>query len=95
MRRRWGNDVVVPRRFTPQRFWPQAREFGATWLSAAPTLHQMILDKVDDEGAPDSLRFVRACSSALSPALMARAEEIYAVPMLLYKLHVKPLLKGK
>ena len=77
-----GGAVVVPRRFTPQRFWPQARTYGATWLSAAPTLHQMILDKIDGEGPPESLRFVRACSSALSPALMARAEESYRAPML-------------
>ncbi|MBO0833326.1 MAG: AMP-binding protein, partial [Actinobacteria bacterium] len=38
-----GGAVIAPRRFTPHRFWPQAREHGATWLSAGPTLHQMIL----------------------------------------------------
>lgn len=77
-----GGTVVVPRRFTPQRFWPQARQYGATWLSAGPTLHQMILDKVDDEGAPASLRFARSCSSALSAALLERAEAAYGVPVL-------------
>ena len=77
-----GGSVVVPRRFTPHRFWPQVRAAGATWVSAGPTLHQMILDKVDAEGAPATLRFTRSCSSALSPALMARAEGIYGVPML-------------
>ncbi|HVB06796.1 MAG TPA: AMP-binding protein [Acidimicrobiales bacterium] len=77
-----GGSIVVPRRFTPQRFWPQAREHGATWLSAGPTLHQMILDKVDEGGAPETLRFTRSCSSALSPALLARSEETYRVPML-------------
>ena len=77
-----GGSVVVPRRFTPHRFWPQARRHSATWVSAGPTLHQMILDKADAEGPPASLRFTRSCSSALSPALMARAEATYAVPML-------------
>jgi acyl-CoA synthetase (AMP-forming)/AMP-acid ligase II len=77
-----GGTVVVPPRFTPRRFWPQAREQGATWLSAGPTLHQMILDKVDAKGAPHTLRFARSCSSALSPALMERAEGIYGVPVL-------------
>jgi acyl-CoA synthetase (AMP-forming)/AMP-acid ligase II len=77
-----GGVVVAPRRFTPHRFWPQAREHGATWLSAGPTLHQMILDKADDAGPPPSLRFVRSCSSALSPALLERAERGYRVPML-------------
>jgi acyl-CoA synthetase (AMP-forming)/AMP-acid ligase II len=77
-----GGSVIVPRRFTAHRFWRQAREHGATWLSAGPTLHQMILDAADDAGAPVSLRFARSCSSALSPALLERAEAAYGVPML-------------
>jgi acyl-CoA synthetase (AMP-forming)/AMP-acid ligase II len=77
-----GGAVIAPRRFTPSRFWPQAREHGATWLSAGPTLHQMILDKADDGGPPQTLRFVRSCSSALPAALAARAEREYRAPML-------------
>ncbi len=75
-----GGSVVVPRRFTPQRFWRQASEHGATWLSAGPTLHQMILDA--GSGSIETLRFARSCSSALSPALLERAEAAYGVPML-------------
>ena len=77
-----GGTVVVPRRFSPRRFWTQARETGTTWFSAGPTLHQMILDKIDGDGPPTKLRFVRSCSSALSPALMARLEEAYRAPVL-------------
>ena len=77
-----GGAVVVSRRFTPNQFWPQARQLGATWLSAGPTLHHMILDRYDDLGAPSSLRFARSCSSALSPQLMLRAEETYGVAVL-------------
>ena len=77
-----GGSVIVPRRFTPRGFWAQAREHGATWLSAGPTLHQMILDRADGDGPPASLRFARSCSSALSPALLERAEQAYGVPML-------------
>jgi oxalate---CoA ligase len=77
-----GGAVITPRRFTPTRFWPQAREQGATWLSAGPTLHQMILDKADDGGPPPTLRFVRSCSSALAPALAERAEREYQAPIL-------------
>jgi acyl-CoA synthetase (AMP-forming)/AMP-acid ligase II len=77
-----GGSVIITRRFTPQRFWRQAREHGATWLSAGPTLHQMILERADEGGAPATLRFARSCSSALSPALMERAERGYRVPML-------------
>jgi acyl-CoA synthetase (AMP-forming)/AMP-acid ligase II len=77
-----GGRVVVPRRFAPRAFWPQIRLHGVTWFSAGPTLHQMILERADDHGAPSSLRFTRSCSSALSPALMARTEAVYGVPML-------------
>jgi oxalate---CoA ligase len=77
-----GGTVIAPRRFMPHRFWQQARDYQATWLSAGPTLHRMILDRADDAGAPASLRFVRSCSSALSPALLERAESMYGVPML-------------
>jgi acyl-CoA synthetase (AMP-forming)/AMP-acid ligase II len=77
-----GGAVITPRRFTPSRFWPQARDHNVTWLSAGPTLHQMILDKADPNGAPGTLRFVRSCSSALAPALLERAEREYGAPML-------------
>jgi oxalate---CoA ligase len=77
-----GGVVITPRRFTPHRFWPQAREHGATWLSAGPTLHQMILDRANGGGPLETLRFVRSCSSALSPALLERAEREYGAPML-------------
>jgi len=77
-----GGAVLAPRRFTPRRFWPQAREYGATWLSAGPTLHRMILDAADEAGPPASLRFARSCSSALPEALLHRAEREYGVPML-------------
>jgi acyl-CoA synthetase (AMP-forming)/AMP-acid ligase II len=77
-----GGTVLAPRRFTAHRFWPQARQHGASWLSAGPTLHQMILDRADAEGAPPSLRFARSCSSPLTPALLDRAETAYGVPML-------------
>ena len=77
-----GGTVIVPRRFTPRGFWPQAREHGASWLSAGPTLHQMILERADAAGAPGTLRFARSCSSALAPALLERAEATYGVPVL-------------
>jgi acyl-CoA synthetase (AMP-forming)/AMP-acid ligase II len=77
-----GGSVVVPRRVAPGRFWKQARAAGVTWLSAGPTIHQMLLEQQDQKGPPSTLRFVRSCSSALSPTLMKRAEENYGVPML-------------
>ncbi len=77
-----GGSAIVPRRFSPQRFWGQARTHGVTWFSAGPTLHQMILDKQATEVAPATLRLTRSCSSAMSPALMQRLEDVYGVPLL-------------
>lgn len=76
-----SGSVVVPTRFVPGRIIRYARPYGVTWVSAGPTLHTMILDKLGNEDLP-SLRFVRSCSSALSPDLYARCEAIYGVPML-------------
>jgi len=75
-----GGTVIVPRRFSPRRFWGQAETHGVTWVSAGPTLHQMILDQPGT--APGTLRFTRSCSSALSPRLMRDAEARYGVPMI-------------
>jgi acyl-CoA synthetase (AMP-forming)/AMP-acid ligase II len=75
-----GGTVTVPRRFSPRRFWGQARDCGVTWLSAGPTLHRMILDQPGEPSA--TLRFVRSCSSALPPELMHEAEARYGVPMI-------------
>ena len=57
----------------------QAAADSATWLSAGPTLHRMILDHAGD--ADVRLRFARSCSSALSPQLMREAEAGYGAPM--------------
>ena len=75
-----GGSVVVPSRFAPGRFARHANEHAVTWVSAGPTLHGMILDKLGSERIR-SLRFARSCSSALSPELFARCEAAYGVPM--------------
>jgi acyl-CoA synthetase (AMP-forming)/AMP-acid ligase II len=75
-----GGSVVTPRRFTGRNFWTQAGAHAVTWLSASPTFLQMILARPGDH--VETLRFVRSCSSALSPEVMERAEEGYGVPVL-------------
>ncbi len=78
-----GGTVAVPRRLSPRRLGAHLREHRVTWLSAGPTLHHMLLEHAGSEAAElPSLRFLRSCSSALSPALLERAEAYYRVPML-------------
>ncbi|MFN8187681.1 MAG: AMP-binding protein [Gaiellales bacterium] len=76
-----GGAVAVPRRLAPGRFWRQLGELGVTWFSAGPTIHHMLLERAAPPAAT-ALRFVRSCSSALSPELLARCEAVYGVPML-------------
>jgi acyl-CoA synthetase (AMP-forming)/AMP-acid ligase II len=80
-----GGSVVVPERVSPRGFWESLQRDGVTWFSAAPTLHQMLLDKRPSSGsAPtrNSLRFVRSCSSALPRQLSERMESEFEAPIL-------------
>ena len=75
-----GGTVVTPRRLSQRRYWQQAAAHNVTWVSGSPTMHQELIE----HGTVPlrSFRFVRSCSSALSPGLMKRLEGIYQVPVL-------------
>lgn len=79
-----GGTVAVPARFNPLSFWSSVREKRATWYSAVPTIHQVLLSRA--KGArPDGaqqLRFIRSCSAALSPQTMGDLETVFGVPVL-------------
>jgi acyl-CoA synthetase (AMP-forming)/AMP-acid ligase II len=80
-----GAAVVVPPAFNALAFWPAVREHGATWYSAVPAMHQMLLARARANTRPpgaDHLRFIRSCSSALAPATMAELESRFGVPVL-------------
>jgi oxalate---CoA ligase len=78
-----GGAVIVPARFSAHSFWNHVREHRATWYSAVPTIHQVLLARADSDGAPaGGLRFIRSCSSALAPAILARLEERFGAPVL-------------
>src|SRR3954454_24230697 len=47
-----GGTVVVPAKFSPLSFWRVARTYGATWYSAVPTLHQLLLARAGDAADP-------------------------------------------
>ena len=79
-----GGTVVVPSKFNPMSFWPLVKEHRATWYSAVPTIHQMLLMRSGTsrpEGA-GTLRFIRSSSSALPPEVMRRLEERFGAPVL-------------
>jgi acyl-CoA synthetase (AMP-forming)/AMP-acid ligase II len=79
-----GGTVVVPPKFNPLSFWSTVREQRATWYSAVPTIHQVLLSRAKGkrpEGA-EQLRFVRSCSASLAPQLMADMEATFGAPIL-------------
>jgi acyl-CoA synthetase (AMP-forming)/AMP-acid ligase II len=75
-----GGAVVTPRRLTRRRYWQQMADYGVTWISASPTIHQELAEH--GTAPARSVRFVRSCSSALSPGVMKRLENIYETPVL-------------
>src|SRR5438132_3825408 len=61
-----GGTVLLPARFNPLSFWRIARDFGMTWFSAVPTLHQLLLARAADPtgrrpAGAEKLRFIRSC----------------------------------
>ena len=81
---RSGGRVVVPARFDPLTFWPTIAEHGATWYSAVPTIHQMLLlrNRGERPAGASQLRFIRSSSSALSPEAMNQLEARFGAPVL-------------
>jgi acyl-CoA synthetase (AMP-forming)/AMP-acid ligase II len=79
-----GGTVVVPNKFNPLSFWRTVRDCNVTWYSAVPTIHQLLLSRAGDErpqGA-ENLRFIRSCSAALPPEMMAKMESVFGAPVL-------------
>jgi len=79
-----GGAVVVPAKFDPMSFWPVVKEHSATWYSAVPTIHQMLLMRNRGERPPgaETLRFIRSSSSAWSPETMRQLESRFGAPAL-------------
>ncbi|MCW5978751.1 MAG: amino acid adenylation domain-containing protein [Bryobacteraceae bacterium] len=78
-----GATVVCSGEFSPAGFFHDLEEFRPTWYTAAPAVHQGILDAAP--GFPDTiarsrLRFVRSASSAMPRQLLADIERLFRVP---------------
>uniref|UniRef100_A0A2N9IZW9 4-coumarate--CoA ligase n=1 Tax=Fagus sylvatica TaxID=28930 RepID=A0A2N9IZW9_FAGSY len=71
-------------RFSASTFWSDMRAYNATWYTAVPTIHQIILDRHLSKPEPSypKLRFIRSCSASLAPIVLARLEESFGAPVL-------------
>ncbi|GMH08986.1 hypothetical protein Nepgr_010826 [Nepenthes gracilis] len=81
-----GGAVALPAagRFSASTFWSDMRNYNATWYTAVPTIHQILLDRHlnKPEKFYPKLRFIRSCSASLAPSIMARLEEAFDAPVL-------------
>ena len=79
-----GGTVVVPGRFDALSFWRHVIEYGVTWYSGVPTMHQLLLARAHGKGKPagaECLRFIRSCSTPLSVELIHKIEAEFGVPL--------------
>lgn len=81
-----GGSVTLPAagRFSASTFWSDMNNYHATWYTAVPTIHQIILDRhlSKPESEYPMLRFIRSCSAALAPSVLSRLEEAFGAPVL-------------
>jgi acyl-CoA synthetase (AMP-forming)/AMP-acid ligase II len=81
---RSGGTVAVVPKFNPLSFWSTVKEHRATWYSAVPTIHQVLLARSKQGSRPQGaeyLRFIRSCSASLAPQTMVAMEEQFGLPV--------------
>jgi len=76
-----GGSVVVPLKFSASEFWDDFITHEANWYTAVPTIHQILLKNPPPSTKPN-IRFIRSCSSPLSPTTFHLLEETYGAPVL-------------
>ena len=78
-----GGEIVIPEKFSASAFWDLQKKHNATWYSAVPTIHQILLIRADQDMAPKkSFRFIRSCSAALAPSVLVDLEARFGAPVL-------------
>ncbi|XP_065869697.1 oxalate--CoA ligase-like isoform X2 [Euphorbia lathyris] len=81
-----GASLALPSsgRFSASTFWKDMIKYDATWYTAVPTIHQIIIDRHFSNPEPvyPKLRFIRSCSASLAPAIFDKLEEIFGAPVL-------------
>ncbi|KAH6874719.1 hypothetical protein B0T10DRAFT_498417 [Thelonectria olida] len=76
-----GGSMVVPTKFSASEFWADFVTHKANWYTAVPTIHQILLKGPTPSPKPN-IRFIRSCSSPLSPTVFQKLEETYGAPVL-------------
>ena len=70
----------MPPKFAASTFWRDYEATECTWYSAVPTMHQILLRSPIPKPLP-MIRFIRSCSSALSPTAFHELEKVFGAPV--------------
>ena len=79
-----GASVICTPGFHAPHFFDWLASHEPTWYTAVPTMHQAVLARsTENQHLLDKiqLRFIRSCSAALPPQLMAELEEVFNAPV--------------
>ena len=76
-----SSSVIVPTKFSAQQFWSDFTKHKANWYTAVPTIHQILLKSPLPSTIPQ-IRFIRSCSSPLSPKIFHELEKALNAPVL-------------
>jgi acyl-CoA synthetase (AMP-forming)/AMP-acid ligase II len=81
-----GGTVLIPAhgRFSAHTFVDDVHAAHATWFTAVPTIHQILLERLATDAEPvrASLRFIRSCSAALNPETAQALRTAFGAPVL-------------
>ena len=76
-----GGSIIIPPSFSASTFWSHFTTHGANWYTAVPTIHQILLKTALPSPIP-KIRFIRSCSSPLSPSVFHALEKTFHAPVL-------------
>lgn len=76
-----GGTVIIPAKFSASVFWKHWLAYGATWYTAVPTIHQVLLKHPIPTNPAPKIRFVRSCSSSLAPSVFHELEAKLHAPV--------------
>jgi len=80
-----GGTVLLPARgrFSAHTFWDDIDAVRATWYTAVPTIHQILLERAqsDGPGKQAALRFIRSCSAPLTPETAQALQATFRAPV--------------
>jgi acyl-CoA synthetase (AMP-forming)/AMP-acid ligase II len=78
-----GGTLIIPQRFSASTFWNTFLQHRATWYTAVPTIHQVLLMRADGDNAPTGCAtFIRSCSAPLAPAVLNNIEKRFGAPVI-------------